>query len=151
KKNSVVHGGTIAVSMLWKVIVASACRSTHHYLAMDALRCLRGPNTDLWQNFFLKNYESYLSGAKAPDDQFKDFKNHVLHVSDNFWGGALSATQLWYDRTVLAMRKGYWSDVAYSAGVLSHYFTDPHMPFHTGQTEEEGKVHRAAEWSITCS
>lgn len=42
-----------------------------------------------------------------------------------------------------------WKDGAYSAGVLSHYFTDPHMPFRAGQTEAEGAVHRAAEWSVT--
>lgn len=136
--------------LLWKVIVASACRSTHHKLVMDSLRHLRGPHADLWQGLLLKHYESYLDGSKAPDDQFKDFKNHVLHVGDNGWGGAITAAQLWRERTLLAMRKQYWPDVAFSLGVLSHYFTDPHMPFHTGQTEEEGKVHRAAEWSIAC-
>ena len=35
--------------------------------------------------------------------------------------------------------------------MLSHYFTDPVMPFHTGQTEAENAIHRAAEWSINRS
>ncbi len=37
---------------------------------------------------------------------------------------------------------------AYACGVLSHYFTDPTMPLHTGQTERESIVHRPMEWSI---
>ena len=139
------------MNLLFKLIVASACRNTHHRLAMDALRQLRGANADLWRTLYLKHYESYLLGSKAPDEQFKDFKNHVLHVADNFWGGAPATAVMWYDRTVLALRNQFWPDAAYSAGVMSHYYSDPLMPFHTGQTEEEGKVHRAAEWSIACS
>ena len=39
----------------------------------------------------------------------------------------------------------------YAAGVLSHYYTDPIMPLHTQQSEREGAVHRAIEWSATKS
>jgi hypothetical protein len=35
--------------------------------------------------------------------------------------------------------------------VLSHYVTDPVHPFHTGQTEAEGAIHRAFEWSTAKS
>ena len=59
------------MNLLFKLIVASACRNTHHRLAMDALRQLRGANADLWRSLFLKHYESYLLGSKAPDEQFK--------------------------------------------------------------------------------
>ncbi|OYW84575.1 MAG: hypothetical protein B7Z22_10370, partial [Hyphomonas sp. 32-62-5] len=34
---------------------------------------------------------------------------------------------------------------------LSHYYADPIQPFHTGQTEAEGVIHRAVEWSIAKS
>jgi hypothetical protein len=138
------------MSLLFRLVFATACRSTHHKLAMDALRLLRGEQAERRRMLFLKFHEAYLTGAKAPDDTFKDFKNHVLHVSENFWGGAIVATQKWYDTFVTALRNSQWEDAAYAAGVASHYYSDPLMPFHTGQTEEEGKVHRAAEWSIAC-
>jgi len=139
------------MSLLFRLVVATACPSTHHRLAMDALLQLRCAEADEWRRLFLNYYEGYLRGAKTPDDEFKDFKNHVLHVREGYWGGAVAAAQLWYDRFVMALRREYWADAIYSAGVLSHYVTDPLMPLHTGQTEEEGKVHRAVEWSITKS
>ncbi len=136
------------MSVMFNVVFASRCRSTHHKLAMDALRHVRGDDSVLWRNLFLKYHGSYLEGAKAPDDVFKDFKNHVLHVGDGWWGGAIKAVQTWYDRTVHALKQRDWEEAVYSAGVLSHYYTDPCQPFHTGQSEAEGAVHRAAEWSI---
>jgi predicted flap endonuclease-1-like 5' DNA nuclease len=52
---------------------------------------------------------------------------------------------------VAGLRGGAWSDAVYAAGVLSHYYTDPIHPFHTGQTEAENAIHRACEWSINRS
>ncbi len=138
-------------STLFNVLFAWKCSSTHHKLALDALNHIRGPAADNWRNLCLKNVETYLDGSKAPDNKFKDFKNHVLHVRDNYWGGAIVATQKWYDATVEALRAKKWSDAIYAAGVLSHYYTDPIQPYHTGQCEAEGVVHRAAEWSIACA
>lgn len=63
----------------------------------------------------------------------------------------MAASLAWYGKTTQALRENRCGDAAYAAGVLSHYYSDPLMPFHTGQTEEEGKVHRAAEWSIACA
>ena len=42
-----------------------------------------------------------------------------------------------------------WKHAAYCAGVMSHYVVDPVQPFHTHQTEEEGTIHRAVEWSLS--
>lgn len=137
--------------LLYNVIFAWKCSSTHHKLAMDALRHLESPDADQWMNLFLSHIETYLDGSKAPDNKFKDFKNHVLHVKDNYWGGAVAATQKWYEHTKSALAVRNWSEAVYSAGVLSHYYSDPWQPFHTGQTEQEGVVHRAAEWSIACA
>ena len=138
-------------STLFNVLFAWKCSSTHHKLALDALHQLRGDAAENWRNLCLAHIEIYLDGSKAPDNKFKDFRNHVLHVRDNYWGGAITATELWYGRTVEALRAKKWSDAIYSAGVLSHYYTDPIQPFHTGQCEAEGIVHRAAEWSIACA
>ena len=139
------------MSLLFRVVFAAATKNTHHRLALDALRHLQHPDAERWRNLFLYHYEPYLKGSKAPDDEFKDFQNHVLHVQDNYWGGAAKTAQLWYKLTVDALRNADWKEAVYSAGVLSHYFSDPFMPLHTGQTEAEGKIHRAAEWSIAQS
>jgi hypothetical protein len=139
------------MSLLFRVIFAAKARSTHHKLALDALRHLRGALSDQWVDAFLYYADAYLTGSKAPDDKFKDFKNHVIHVSENYWGGAVESAKNWYDRTVAGLRDRRWNEAAYSAGVLSHYFTDPFMPLHTAQSESEGSVHRALEWSVTKS
>ena len=139
------------MSLLYRVLFAAACKNTHHRLALDALRHLRDPRAETWRTIILQHHDAYLKGSTAPDEQFKDFVNHVLHVRDNYWGGALKTAQLWYKLTLQALKNEDWRDVAYSAGVLSHYFSDPFMPFHSGQTEAEGKIHRAAEWSIAQS
>ena len=137
--------------LLYRVLFDWKCSSTHHKLALDALRHLRCAHAEQWRNLFLSNIETYLAGSKAPDDKFKDFKNHVLHVRENFWGGAVAAAQKWYETACQAFAERRWKDAVYSSGVLSHYYSDPWQPFHTGQTETEGTVHRAAEWSIACS
>ncbi|HVY02680.1 MAG TPA: zinc dependent phospholipase C family protein, partial [Caulobacterales bacterium] len=139
------------MSPLYSVIFSSRCTSTHHRLALDALRHLRGGNAQAWANVFLVQFEAYLKGAKAPDDTFKDFKNHVLHVAQNYWGGADRAAQEWYAKTVEALRAKKWKDAAYNAGVLSHYVVDPIQPFHTAQSETENVIHRAVEQSFSKS
>jgi hypothetical protein len=139
------------MSLLYAVVFASRCRSTHHRLAVDALRHLKSPDANDWQDLLLSRHDLYLKGAKAPDDEFKDFKNHVLHVRDGNWGGAADACEEWYRRTVNALAAKDWQQAAWSAGVMSHYYVDPIQPFHTGQTEEENVIHRAVEWSFNKS
>lgn len=139
------------MTLLELVIVAHRCRSTHHFIAMDALQILQGPDADDWKNLILKHHTSLLKGAKAPDTTFKDFHNHVLHVQEGEWGGARNAAMQWYGKAVDALRREKWSDAVYALGVMTHYYADPIQPFHTGQTEEEGTMHRALEWSIAKS
>jgi len=143
--------GASTVSLLFSILFRTACTSTHHRLALDGLRHLRGPEAERWADVFLYYHAEFLRGSKAPDDQFRDFKNHVLHVDENLWGGARQEARRWYGRTVDALRRREWAEAAFAAGVLSHYFSDPFMPLHTGQCEEETKVHRALEWSISKS
>lgn len=137
--------------LLFDILYAAHANGTHHKLAMDALNNLHGDEAPRRRNLFLKYYEPYLRGSKDPDKKFKDFRNHVLHVSQDYWGGAEKAARKWYDALVEALREQKWSDAAYNAGVLSHYYSDPIMPFHTAQSEAENNIHRAVEWSISCS
>ncbi|MEQ1865917.1 MAG: DUF4332 domain-containing protein [Micropepsaceae bacterium] len=139
------------MSLFASLVMNSVCRSNHHRLAVEALHLLQGDKAALWRNLFLHHHADYLEGAKAPDEVFKDFKNHVLHVRENDWGGAPAAAREWYRRTVRALGNKDWSQAAYCAGVMSHYVVDPVQPFHTGQTEEEGVIHRAVEWSFSKS
>lgn len=139
------------MSLLLDVLFAAHARSTHHKLALDALEHLTHPTTEAWRTTFLTHYARYLAGAKDPDDRFKDFRNHVLHVRQGNWGGAIASARKWYIQAVEEFRRRNWSDGVYAAGVLSHYFTDPVQPFHTHQSEAENNIHRAFEWSTTKS
>lgn len=136
------------MSLLFRVIYATHANGTHHKLALDALQRLTRADAEAWQRLFLKHVELYLQGSKAPDNEFKDFKNHVLHVRDDYWGGAPEKVASWYQHLVTALREANWSEAAWCAGVLSHYYTDPIHPFHTAQSEAENNIHRAVEWSI---
>jgi hypothetical protein len=135
--------------ILFRIIYAAHASGTHHKLALDALRHLRCAQAEPWQRLFLDHAGLYLEGSKAPDNHFKDFKNHVLHPRDGFWGGAPDKVRSWYGQLVDALGQEQWPTAAYAAGVLGHYYTDPLQPFHTGQSEAENNIHRAVEWSIS--
>jgi len=137
------------MNLLFRILYAQKCTSTHHRLAMDALRYIKSPQSDQWCRLFLTEIEQYIDGAKAPDKKFKDFRNHVLHVRENYWGGAVPTAELWYSRLVKCLKQEEWRRAVYCAGVLSHYITDPFMPLHTGQTEDEGAVHKLVEWGTS--
>ena len=140
-----------AMNMIFRIIYTIHANSTHHKLALDALRHLQSDDKTAWQALFLKHAELYLAGSKAPDKEFKDFKNHVLYVRDNYWGGAPEKAESWYRKLVRELQQGNWEQAVWSAGVLSHYYMDPIHPFHTAQCEAENNIHRAVEWSIARS
>lgn len=139
------------MSFLYRIIYAAHANGTHHKLALDALSYLDDASAEQWRNVFLKHAKTFLDGSKAPDNVFKDFKNHVLHVRDDYWGGAPEKAAEWYGTLLEKLRAEAWEEAVYAAGVLSHYVTDPFHPFHTGQTEAENAIHRACEWSINRS
>ncbi len=130
------------------ILRAAHCRSTHHYFAIDALQALQTAQSKRLATILLKYHDDYLEGAKAPDNDFKDFQNHVIHVQQNNWGGAAIACHEWLGKAREHLDNGNWKKAAYACGVLSHYFTDPIMPLHTAQSSKETVVHRPMEWSI---
>jgi hypothetical protein len=137
------------MNLLLPIVYAAHAKGTHHKLALDALRHLKTAQADLWQRLFMAHAEIYLDGSKAPDTAFKDFKNHVLHPREGYWGGAPEQARSWYQHLIEALAQGDWQTGVYCAGVLSHYYTDPLQPLHTGQSEAENNIHRALEWSIS--
>ncbi len=136
------------MNLYFRVIYGSACRNTHDRLALDALRFLQHTNAPQWQTLFLRHHRVYLDGAQAPDVKFRDFRNHVLYVGGDEWGGAVEATRRWFDTTVDALATQRWKAAAYSAGVLGHYFTDVTQAFQTQQSAAANNIRRAADWSL---
>ena len=136
---------------LLTILRAAHCRSTHHHFAIDALPLVETPAGDRLVKILLRHHQRYLTGAKDPDTRFRDFQNHVVHVTDGYWGGAPRVAHQWYDRMQRYLRAERWGDAAHAAGVLSHYFTDPMMPLHTQQCTLEKVLHRPIEWSVTKS
>ena len=109
------------------ILRAAHCKSTHHYFAIDALDEVQSNRGKSLANLLLANYGDYLKGAKDPDNVFKDFENHVLHVRDGYWGGAAKTAEKWLQKCNTLLASGNWKESAYAIGVLSHYFTDPFM------------------------
>ncbi len=136
------------MSSIISILRAAHCRSTHHYFALDGLATMRTAQAIRLRDLLLKHHDEYLLGAKAPDNSFRDFQNHVLHVADNNWGGAVEACEKWMKTALDHLNNQHWKKAAYACGVLSHYFTDPIMPLHTCQSEHEAVVHRPMEWSV---
>ncbi len=143
------------MSLLYKVLYAAHANGTHHKLALRALTLLEGENAELWRRMMLSHAPKLLEGSKAPDKKFKDFQNHVLHPAGSHGGKALGGApkkaEEWLAKTKTSIASGKWAAAAYEFGVVSHYYTDPWMPFHTGSSEEENVVHRATEWSVNKS
>lgn len=130
------------------ILRAAHCKSTHHYFALDALHEVSSERGKLLADLLLANYSDYLKGAKDPDNVFKDFENHVLHVREGYWGGAAKTADKWLEKCYRMLTASNWKEAAYAMGVLSHYFTDPFMPLHTAQSPRETVVHRPLEWSV---
>ena len=51
-------------STLFNVLFAWKCSSTHHKLALDALRHLRHARGEAWRDFWLAHVETYLDGIR---------------------------------------------------------------------------------------
>jgi predicted flap endonuclease-1-like 5' DNA nuclease len=139
------------MDLLITILQAAHCRSTHQYFVLDALPLITTSRGQLLGRILLKHYDQYLLGSKDPDKKFRDFRNHVVHVQDGYWGGAMKTAEVWYRNLIDDLDTGRWPEAAYSAGVLSHYFTDPVMPLHTAQSDVESVVHRPMEWSVVKS
>ena len=99
------------MSALFRIVYATHANGTHHKLALDALNEMQHGDKDAWTRVFLKHVERYLEGSKAPDVSFKDFKNHVLHVAEGYWGGAPEKAAAWYQKTIgRALKAGNWPE-----------------------------------------
>lgn len=136
---------------LHKLIRSAHCRRTHQYFAIDALPLVQTAAGNRLVRILLKHYDRYLTGAIDPDERFCDYQNHVIHVTDGYWGGAPRVAHKWYDRMQRYLREERYKDAAHAAGVICHYFTDSLQPLHTQQSKLEKVLHRPIKWSINQS
>lgn len=158
------------MSLLLSTVFRRVCHTTHERLAVDALRHLRGADAERWSDLLLHYNAEFLAGCRAPDERFKDFRNHVVFVAAgfqaplgnppprssaspaaNYHGGAPAEACRWYGRLTDALRRREWAEAAFAAGCLSHYLSDPFLPLNTACTEEAAKTHRALEFCISRS
>jgi hypothetical protein len=137
------------MSLIHRLLSAGPAWSTHHRIALSALQLLRCD--DGWARMFRRQSERLFAGTAVPEDDFGDFKNHVMYVRDGHWGGAAAAARAWYLRTMYALRDQLWPEAAYSAGVLCHYVVDPLMPLHTAQNEAAAALHYGIDLAIESS
>lgn len=127
------------------------CRSTHQFIAVDALRHVdteAGRRLASWMTF---HHRDFLAGANDPDRRFRDFQNHVVHVTDGYWGGAPRVAHVWYDRMLARFGRGDMAQAVRAAGILCHYFSDPFTPLHTEQSQRERVLHGPIEYAINVS
>lgn len=124
------------------------CHNTHHRFAIDAIELVQTEPGKRLAKLLLRYHRQYLVGATDPDTRICDYHNQVVHVEEGFWGGATRVAHQWYNRLQRRLENGRYADAAQAAGILSHYFTDPLQPLHTGSTEREALVHRPMEQSI---
>lgn len=134
--------------LLHQLIHDWRCATLAQKLAVDALGQLRATSALAWRDLFIAEIDHFLEGVAAPAEKFLDYRNQVLLVRHNYWGGAIVAVDQWYRRTVRALESQSWPDAAYSAGVLSSYFTTVFQPLHTDLCETAPIVHRAFERSL---
>lgn len=137
------------INPIQSILRSAHCRTTHHYFALDALPLVQTDAGMRLTKLLLKHYNRYLMGAIDPDVRFRDYQNHVIHVTDGYWGGAPRVAHKWYDRMQRYLREQRYSDAAHAAGVVSHYFTDPLQPLHTKQCDRERVLHRPIEWTVS--
>ncbi len=142
------HTVRTSLAMAERAIRRRYARSLHQRVAFDALTELSGPDAARWRQMFHSEAALLALGADAPDQEFRDFKNHVLFPRDGYWGGAIGRAQSWYQNLVAALSKREWNNAAYCAGVLSHYVTDALHPFHTAQSEAENDIHFACDVAV---
>ena len=73
---------------------------THQRLVVDALPHVKSAAGHRLVRWLLYHHRSMLRGAVDPDERFRDFHNHILHVADGYWGGAPRVAHQWYGRLV---------------------------------------------------
>ena len=120
-------------------------RPIHYRFLIDALELLSGEEGRHLAAMIRRHRRSAWLGARDPDVRFRDFHNHVVHVTDGYWGGAPRLAHRWYQRMVWAAASRDWSAAVRAAGTMVHYVTDPLHPLHTAQCDRSRRTQLVIE------
>ena len=110
-------------------------RPVHYRILMDALELASSPPACPLVSMVRRHRRMAWLGCRDPDIRFRDFHNHVVHVTDGYWGGAPRLAHRWYERMVTAAAGGDWRLAVRACGTMVHYVTDPLHPLHTAQCD----------------
>ena len=116
----------------------------HHRILIDALEEICTPPGRRLATMIRHHRRDAWWGCRDPDHRFRDYHNHVVHVSEGYWGGAPRLAHRWFERLVDELVRRRYREAGRSAGTLVHYVTDPLHPLHTAQCDRS----LAQQWAI---
>ncbi len=101
---------------------------THMFIVNEAVSSISDEN---WKKAFEYYLPELMTGSTTPDQAWQDWDNH-LYYPETGEHNAPNAAELWYDYAKANFTAGNWEKGFLAAGVMSHYFSDPCIPLHTG-------------------
>ncbi len=135
------RASTVRLSLAEQVVGYVYVQTAHQAVAWDAVARLSASEAAVWRRMFYGQIRPLMLGARVPDSEFRDFKNHFVLPRENYWGGAIGRAQSWYQNLSVALARSEWPNAAYCLGVLAHYVADALHPLHTAQSEAENDIH----------
>lgn len=92
--------------------------------------------------------DTALLATDDPDKVFPatDLPNHHYNVTGS--NGAAQSVADYYYLAVLAYQRGDYEEASYDLGILSHYYSDICVPFHTYYEVENDDIHLPYEWEV---
>ena len=116
-----------AITMQTAMPVEAWGLQTHQFIVTTAMEQI---SNESWLDAFEYYTPELISGCTAPDQVFQNWTNHLYYPETGEHNAPLAAQQ-WYDYAKANFTAGNWEDGFFAAGVMTHYFTDPHIPVHT--------------------
>ncbi|MFW9978659.1 MAG: zinc dependent phospholipase C family protein [Candidatus Thorarchaeota archaeon] len=101
---------------------------THMFIVNEAAASITDED---WKEAFEFYLPELMAGSTTPDQAWQDWDNH-LYYPDTGEHNAPSAAAQWYDYARANFTAEEWEKGFFAAGVMSHYFSDPCIPLHTG-------------------
>ncbi|MFW9932605.1 MAG: zinc dependent phospholipase C family protein [Candidatus Thorarchaeota archaeon] len=101
---------------------------THMFIVNEAAASITDED---WKEAFEFYLPELMAGSTTPDQAWQDWDNH-LYYPDTGEHSAPSAAAQWYDYARANFTAEEWEKGFFAAGVMSHYFSDPCIPLHTG-------------------
>ncbi len=104
--------------------------ATHFFIVENALAEISNQS---WADAFDYYLPNLMSGSIYPDTAWQDWDNHSYYPETGEHS-APNATERWYNFTRSNFTIGNWEDGFFAAGIMAHYFSDPCIPVHTGDS-----------------